>query len=585
MVRVLGIHHATPDVVVVEGDLGLARDLGSHATDLGLVRVEPKRAVKVEHREFEVVRVDRFKGVLVALRTHLLTTEGQEALPHPGSKRVDEFGALAARLLDQLVGDDLGGDHEDDLPPADRVVVSAEGGTDDRDVAEKRNLAVRDRRLFLEEAAQHQRLSVADLDVGRDLVREFVGDLHESFRDAHGERAEFRAGDAGIELHPDGVVLRDEGPEHQLHTGVEILHGLGRGGVGRGRRKVGDPLADHDLRPLTVERHDPRSSEHHGVGDLIERSNEHRGVTRDESDLEVALAVRGLAGRGLRAPRRAASVVGGGAGAAVGRRGAAEKIRHRTERGDQLGDVEIAHDREVDTEGVVLRDLDARDGRIDHDLPWRGVDLTEEFGDPVELVGIVVDHENRRLGPVVPAHVAEVSFDSAGDLADEAQLAPVREKRGREFTRVPRGEVLEFEHAALGLAIEGLHASELLLGVDVDELAFFDPSESVRLQDGVQRLLEGDVEEIRADHRRDVPTRDDVPLALEGEHLKHLREIGVGDLDVEGVELVDFDAAEIQRFVGRDLTTVLAEPVLGGGRGEEREGGGGGHEATGDAAD
>ena len=263
----------------------------------------------------------------------------------------------------------------------------------------------------------------------------------------------------------------------------------------------------------------------------------------------------------------------------------AEEIRHRTERGDQLGDVEIAHDREVDTEGVVLRDLDARDGRVDHDLPRRGVDLTEEFGDPVELVGIVVDHENRRLGPVVPTHVAEVSFDSAGDLADEAQLAPVREKRGREFTRVPRGEVLEFEHAALGLAIEGLHASELLLRVDVDELAFFDPPESVRLQDGVERLLEGDVEEIRADHRRNVPTRDDVPLALKSEHLKHLREIGVGDLDVEGVELVDFDAAEIQRFVGRDLTTVLAEPVLGGGRGEEREGGGGGHEAAEDAAD
>ena len=166
-----------------------------------------------------------------------------------------------------------------------------------------------------------------------------------------------------------------------------------------------------------------------------------------------------------------------------------------------MSHVEIADQREIHAEGVRFRDLDAGNGGIHHDLPGCGIDLGEQFRDPLELFGIVVDHENRGLRPVIPPHVGEVLFDAAFHLADEAELASIGEQRGGEFARILRGEVFQLEHSTLGLSIESLHASEFLLRVDVDELAFLDPSETVGLENGVHRFVERHVEQVRTDHR------------------------------------------------------------------------------------
>ena len=119
--------------------------------------------------------------------------------------------------------------------------------------------------------------------------------------------------------------------------------------------------------------------------------------------------------------------------------------------------------------------------------------------------------------------------------------------------------MFEFEHAALGLTIQRLHSSEFFLRVDVNEFSFLNPTESVGLQNGIKRLLECHVEEIGGDNRRNVSTCDDIPLPLKREHLKHLRQIRVLDLDVERIELVDLHTSQVQIAFSSVGSSVLAE--------------------------
>ncbi len=556
MVLVHALHDAVEHVVVVEAAVGLTGQLRTHAPHLGLGRVETKRVVEVVEREFGVAGTGGLEGVLVVLRTHLLAAERKQTFTHAGPEAVDEGGALSAALLDELVLDDVRRDQEDDLAAVDRVVVTAERGPEQRDVAEERHLAVGDGRVLLEEPAEHQGLTVLDLDVRRDLVGELVGHHDRAFDAAGGHRTKLVARDARVELHADRVVLRDERTKHELHTGVEVLHGLRGGRVGRGGREIRHPLSDEDLGPLTVEGHEARTRQHHGVGDGVESADEDRGVAGHQTELHVRLAAGDVAGGGgTTVDRTVGARIDRGRDAGADARGrldvAADEVLHRTERRDELGDVEVADQGEVDAEGILFGHLDAGDRRVDHDLLRRSVDLGEQFGDAFESIGIVVDHEDRRLRPAVAAHGAEVLLDAAGDLADEAELSAIGEQRRGEFAGVLGGEVFELEHAALGLAIEGLHAGELLLRVDIDELAFLDPAEAVGLEDGVERLVERHVEEVRTDDRRDVAAGDDVPLALQREHLQHLSEVGVLHLDVEGVEVVHLDAGEVEDLIGR----------------------------------
>ena len=104
----------------------------------------------MEEGELEISSIHRLEGVLIVLRTHLLTAERKQAFPHSGSQGVHERHSLATGFLDELILDDLRGDHEDDLPPIHRVVVAAEGGAEQRNVSEEWNLTVRDGRLLLE---------------------------------------------------------------------------------------------------------------------------------------------------------------------------------------------------------------------------------------------------------------------------------------------------------------------------------------------------------------------------------------------------------------------------------------------------
>ena len=342
------------------------------------------------------------------------------------------------------------------------------------------------------------------------------------------------------------------------------MHGLSRRGVGRRSRQISDSLTDHHLRPLSVQSHDSWPGEHHRVCHLVKRPDEDRSVTGDEADHEVGFATLGVTWRRLRSPGRGAVGVDWRRGPRRSLRewaAATKQVRDRPQGRDELCDVEISHDREVDAEGILFDHGDARDGRIDHDLPRRGVDLCDEFGDAFEAVRVVVDHENRGLRPVVPTHVAQIPLDASRNLADETELAALRKQRGGEFTRVTSGEMFELEHSTLGLAIERLHSGELLLRVDEDEFPFLDPSESVGLQNGVEGLLERDVEEVRSDHRRDIPARDDIALALQGEHLKNLRQVRVLHLNVERVEVVDFDTAQVKTFCCGGRGAVLAESV------------------------
>ena len=100
----------------------------------------------------------------------------------------------------------------------------------------------------------------------------------------------------GHRTESDRIVLRDEGTEHQTDTRVEVLDGLRGGRVGRRGREIGDPLADKHLGPLAVQRHQAGTGENHGVGHLIERPDEDRGIARDEPELHVGGTGGGVAG-------------------------------------------------------------------------------------------------------------------------------------------------------------------------------------------------------------------------------------------------------------------------------------------------
>ena len=236
-----------------------------------------------------------------------------------------------------------------------------------------------------------------------------------------------------------------------------------------------------------------------------------------------------------------------------------KQITDWPQRRDELRDVEISHDREIDAEGILFLDGDTGDRRVHHDLAGCRVDLRDEFRDPFEAIRIIVDDENRGLGPGVATHVAQIPLDASRNLADETELASVRQQRHGEFTRVASRKMFEFEHAALGLTIQRLHSSEFFLRVDVNEFSFLNPTESVGLQNGIKRLLECHVEEIGGDNRRNVSACDDIPLPLKGEHLKHLPQICVLDLDVERVELVDFNSGQVQIAFSSVGSSVLVE--------------------------
>ena len=141
------------------------------------------------------------------LRTHLLTAEWKQAFPHSSSQGVHERHSLTTGCLDQLILDDLRGDHEDDLPPIHRVVVAAEGGAEQRNVSEERNLTVLNGRLLLKQTTQNQGFTVSNLHVRRDFVGELIRHFDLISESTVSDLPQFGAGDARIDLHPNGVIL------------------------------------------------------------------------------------------------------------------------------------------------------------------------------------------------------------------------------------------------------------------------------------------------------------------------------------------------------------------------------------------
>ena len=139
--------------------------------------VLPQRALRMVQGLRRIAVAQRLLGLDLVVEDQLLAGEGQQSLPGPHAHRLGELqrsATLGARLL---IAHQRRRDQEQDLRLLHDVVLAGQRVAEHRNVAHVRRLAsIADDRLS-EEAAEHDRLAIADTDVGLDFLLEFVGNL------------------------------------------------------------------------------------------------------------------------------------------------------------------------------------------------------------------------------------------------------------------------------------------------------------------------------------------------------------------------------------------------------------------------
>ena len=130
--------------------------------------------------------------------------------------------------------------------------------------------------------------------------------------------------------------------------------------------------------------------------------------------------------------------------------------------------------------------------------------------------------------------------DAVGQTGDgdgrERHLAGTGEDGFNKDGGIRGGHVFEMEDFVERLAIALLDVFELMLAVDVDEVALFDVSETVGRQEGIESVGKADVVQMGGNIAFDFLGRNDVAFGLKAEEVE-----GGGDVEVGGVELM-FDA-------------------------------------------
>ncbi|QYU67521.1 carbohydrate ABC transporter permease [Leptolyngbya sp. 15MV] len=235
-------------------------------------------------------------------------------------------------------------------------------------------------------------------------------------------------------------------------------------------------------------------------------------------------------------------------------------ILSRAAKVHEVGEVEIADEGEVDAEGVGLVELGLEDRGLDEHLRGAGVELREHLLDLLHVLFEVEDEHGGAVGELIGAVGSVVVDLEVGGPAVGLDLPALGEQRLHELGRIDRVEVVEADGAPDALAGLVGDLLQFLQGVHEDEVPALDVAVSVHVQDRVERLVERHAVEVRRDRGGDVPAREDALLALDREHLEHVDEVLVVDVEVHDEIVIDVDlglvAAHGHRVTGLALLAV-----------------------------
>ncbi len=446
---------------------------------------------------------------------------------------------------------DRGLDHEDDFAAGHVVVLPLEGRADHRQVAQTGYRGPTDRRVFLEQAAEDDGLARLDDHVGDQLLRGGV----RNDEPAHEAGAAVRH--TRTKLHADEVVVADERTQGQLRTHVEELDGLRVGGFGRGGGQVAQAFTDEQVDLLPVEHEHLRLRQHGRVGHGIQGTDKDRRVRPQHAEFDAVLSLCDVA-RGRRHGTAGVEVtVGPGPG---------DQVVDRTQRGGEVGQVQVGEHREVNTKSVGLGQAGLEDGGLDQHLLRTGVQLFDHREDLLDVFRVIADDQRVLMRGLVRPAVGQGRLEPVFTLAGQRD-GPVAGKQRADKRRSVGGvDVVQANDLVRQLAVLFFELSQFIRRVDVDELPFFAVTETVSVKDGVQCLVEVHAVEVGRDGPGDVSAGDDVALALDAQQLQYLGQVQILDVQVDLPERADLDLLALRQ--GFILGGCLEQ--RGGGVGRDR---------------
>jgi len=272
----------------------------------------------------------------------------------------------------------------DDLAAQRGLVIVAEQGTDHRQIAQARHLRLVDLRVLVEQAADDDRVTVADHDVtghlGSPLAR----------------KAQTRNGsgrDLRVDFHANVPVVADERSESQRRAGIEELDVLDLAGRRGGGCAIAQPLTNDDLGPVLVQGQHLRVAEYVDILDRFQGLDKDRDVVGDETKLEPR-SRRGEPCGADTAPGDVARGARGRGGIHHAVRVGQREVAHR-----DFAEIDTGQDVEVHPQAGVVIESHLENRRLNENLLRPRVNLLQQRCHGVQIVGIVRDDQH--VGPRV----------------------------------------------------------------------------------------------------------------------------------------------------------------------------------------